>query len=828
MSLPGRAREAWRHVWTGHAATVVRERLIHLSSLSRPLRLAVYGSIAALVAIGILIALRRVLERSAELYVVAFPIHKGVVLSAGVIVVFALWFLITGLMFSNRTLRLIFVSLLILSSIALVPLAKWGPVRQPVAFLSFSEWWLLVAFEAGPLLLLVTALLVHKLRPWIISTLCGLACLITTAAVCFISIRYQPAFGAVVMTLSVLPFLFALLPALVTVGFDLVEWSMLFGGLSRDGLRQSRPLLMILLAAVAAIANLALATRTFDREDAAALATKAAIFAISLALLFYAFARAPGHETHLRRLQLLALATLILLAAIMPWNWSVRPGPENTDRGKRIFNYPGEYSFSVGYPKDWQVQVLKDKDNFSVKFSGPRRFLTIFAQSRAGAAPKLLNEIIPAGEQFPETPLRFAPQPNDWEKFETEIARTETRPRIGIELEDKGADTSINPLYEQAPPGAVVRGVRPNTPAAQSGLEALDLITAVDDQPIEKAQDISPLIRSKSEGQEVRLTVWRKGETIQIPVTVMSIKEGLPIHFAVWRKSVHSTDWYLNTDWYLLAYSSPTVFKEAGPEFESIKDTFLLSERSIPWEGRQKFVFFVWSGLTALFIIWMFRGQSVDRRWRAALLLVIGAMVLAHNVRRFRGEVEPLALSETFHCAQLIIAGASLLLLLWSWLTRHDRSVRRIESARIALFINVALLCTNGFFFAYDIGAQASEESYSWRALVIILAFAWEIVTSGDLTNYGTKSFPRASRILLLAGYVCLLAVCALLFVTTSYRYTGTMLGFDSEAYVTRGILLLGVPLLLTMLALHSQFVFGGGSKAMAEANHRNALPTPA
>jgi cell division protein FtsW (lipid II flippase) len=83
------------------------------------------------------------------------------------------------------------------------------------------------------------------------------------------------------------------------------------------------------------------------------------------------------------------------------------------------------------------------------------------------------------------------------------------------------------------------------------------------------------------------------------------------------------------------------------------------------------------------------------------------------------------------------------------------------------------------------------------KGIVILLALSWEITTSGELTNYATRSFPRNSRILLFLGYVVLVAFGVLTIFPTTYRITQRMTGFDSEQWVLRGILLIGVPFLM-------------------------------
>jgi hypothetical protein len=87
--------------------------------------------------------------------------------------------------------------------------------------------------------------------------------------------------------------------------------------------------------------------------------------------------------------------------------------------------------------------------------------------------------------------------------------------------------------------------------------------------------------------------------------------------------------------------------------------------------------------------------------------------------------------------------------------------------------------------------------SFTANGEIILMALSWEITTSGELTNYATRSFPRNSRVLLFLGYVMLVAFGVFTIFPTTYRLTQRMLGFDSEQWVLRGILILGVPFLM-------------------------------
>jgi serine protease Do len=68
--------------------------------------------------------------------------------------------------------------------------------------------------------------------------------------------------------------------------------------------------------------------------------------------------------------------------------------------------------------------------------------------------------------------------------------------------------------------GALIASVSQGDPAAEAGLQAGDVITAVDGEPIEDSQELVRTIASMKPGQDVSLKVWRKGESMTRQVTL--------------------------------------------------------------------------------------------------------------------------------------------------------------------------------------------------------------------------------------------------------------------------------------------------------------------
>src|SRR5438309_7125361 len=92
------------------------------------------------------------------------------------------------------------------------------------------------------------------------------------------------------------------------------------------------------------------------------------------------------------------------------------------------------------------------------------------------------------------------------------------RPWLGIRIETLGDDSSILDLLKGADKGVVVRTVEADAPAYKSELRPFDVITHVDGAPVETDSQLQHEILKKKVGQSVELTVWRKGQTIKVPV----------------------------------------------------------------------------------------------------------------------------------------------------------------------------------------------------------------------------------------------------------------------------------------------------------------------
>jgi Do/DeqQ family serine protease len=92
------------------------------------------------------------------------------------------------------------------------------------------------------------------------------------------------------------------------------------------------------------------------------------------------------------------------------------------------------------------------------------------------------------------------------------------RPWLGIRIETLGDDPAIRDLFKGADKGVVVRTIEADAPASKTNLRPFDLITHVDGTPIDTDSQLQHEVLKKRVGQSVELTMWRKGQTVKVPI----------------------------------------------------------------------------------------------------------------------------------------------------------------------------------------------------------------------------------------------------------------------------------------------------------------------
>src|SRR5690606_24268000 len=83
------------------------------------------------------------------------------------------------------------------------------------------------------------------------------------------------------------------------------------------------------------------------------------------------------------------------------------------------------------------------------------------------------------------------------------------RGRIGVTIQDVNAQLA-EAFGLDKPRGALVSSVEPQGPAAKAGLKAGDVILQINDQPIERANELAVAVTKHKPGTQAVLSVWRE------------------------------------------------------------------------------------------------------------------------------------------------------------------------------------------------------------------------------------------------------------------------------------------------------------------------------
>ncbi|MDP4614408.1 MAG: DegQ family serine endoprotease [Limnohabitans sp.] len=98
-----------------------------------------------------------------------------------------------------------------------------------------------------------------------------------------------------------------------------------------------------------------------------------------------------------------------------------------------------------------------------------------------------------------------------------------SRGRIGVQIAPVTKEVAESIGLGKAQ-GVLVRGVEEGSPAEKAGIEAGDIITRFDGKPIEKPADLPRAVGNTKPGSQVPLTVFRRGSTKDLKVTVAEIE----------------------------------------------------------------------------------------------------------------------------------------------------------------------------------------------------------------------------------------------------------------------------------------------------------------
>lgn len=102
-----------------------------------------------------------------------------------------------------------------------------------------------------------------------------------------------------------------------------------------------------------------------------------------------------------------------------------------------------------------------------------------------------------------------------------------TRGRIGVQIAQVSKEVAESIGLGQAR-GALVRGVEPNAPAANAGLEPGDIILRFDGQAIERSADLPRLVGNTAPGTTSSITIFRRGVERELSITVAEVEGDAP------------------------------------------------------------------------------------------------------------------------------------------------------------------------------------------------------------------------------------------------------------------------------------------------------------
>jgi len=110
-----------------------------------------------------------------------------------------------------------------------------------------------------------------------------------------------------------------------------------------------------------------------------------------------------------------------------------------------------------------------------------------------------------------------------------------SRGRIGVSIDQVTKDVAESIGLGKAQ-GALVRSVEAGSPGEKAGIEAGDIITRFDGKAIEKPSDLPRLVGNTKPGTKSTLTVFRRGSSRDLTVTVAEIEPDKPARTAAERE----------------------------------------------------------------------------------------------------------------------------------------------------------------------------------------------------------------------------------------------------------------------------------------------------
>lgn len=99
-----------------------------------------------------------------------------------------------------------------------------------------------------------------------------------------------------------------------------------------------------------------------------------------------------------------------------------------------------------------------------------------------------------------------------------------SRGRLGVVIQEVTNDLADS-FGLKKPEGALVAEVEPGSPADKAGVQASDIILKYNGKPVASSIDLPRMVGASKPGARATLTLWRKGETRELSVTVGEMKD---------------------------------------------------------------------------------------------------------------------------------------------------------------------------------------------------------------------------------------------------------------------------------------------------------------
>ncbi|THC46276.1 DegQ family serine endoprotease [Massilia sp. Mn16-1_5] len=99
-----------------------------------------------------------------------------------------------------------------------------------------------------------------------------------------------------------------------------------------------------------------------------------------------------------------------------------------------------------------------------------------------------------------------------------------TRGRLGVQISEVTRDVAESLGLGKAR-GAEVSMVEAGGPAEKGGIKVGDIILKFNGQPIETTRDLPRLVGATKVGARASVTVWRRGQQLEVPVTIVALED---------------------------------------------------------------------------------------------------------------------------------------------------------------------------------------------------------------------------------------------------------------------------------------------------------------